>query len=44
MITFFFLIFKECSTLQEPELLISIGESDSLAGFSPWHIRLSEIK
>lgn len=27
----------------EPQLVISIGESDSLAGFSPWHLRLCEI-
>lgn len=29
--------------MPEPELIISIGDQDTLAGFSPWHIRLSEI-
>jgi len=29
--------------LPEPQLVINIGANDSLAGFSPWHLRLSEI-
>lgn len=33
----------EATGLNEPELIISIGTNDTLVGFSPWHIRLSEI-
>lgn len=41
---FFYCIeFLELSKMSEPELVVSIGEQDTLAGFSPWHIRLSEI-
>lgn len=29
--------------MPEPELVVAIGEQDTLAGLSPWHIRLSEI-
>lgn len=35
--------FKELNNLQEPELIVIIGDQDTLAGFSPWHTRLSEI-
>jgi len=33
----------EISKLKEPELIISIGSCGAISGFSPWHIRLSEI-
>ena len=34
---------KESTDLVEPELIINIGNHDTIVGFSPWHIRLSEI-
>jgi hypothetical protein len=34
---------QDLSNINEPELIICIGMSDTLAGFSPWHTRLSEI-
>jgi dehydrodolichyl diphosphate syntase complex subunit NUS1 len=33
----------ESTDLCEPELILNIGTYDTLAGFSPWHCRLSEI-
>jgi hypothetical protein len=38
------LYLTEMTELSEPEMVISIGANDTLtAGFSPWHLRLSEI-
>lgn len=34
---------KDISSFEEPELIISIGSSDTIAGYSPWHMRLTEI-
>lgn len=33
---------EEC-IIKDPELLICIGPNDTLAGYSPWHLRLTEI-
>lgn len=33
----------ETVDLSEPQMIINIGRNDTLAGFSPWHSRLSEI-
>ncbi len=29
--------------MTEPQMILSIGNEDTLACFSPWHVRLSEI-
>ncbi|CAF0718237.1 unnamed protein product [Brachionus calyciflorus] len=33
----------ELSDMTEPQMVLSIGNQDSLSGFSCWHLRLSEI-
>ncbi len=35
--------FADIAHLSEPQLIVCVGMYDTLAGFSPWHIRLSEI-
>jgi undecaprenyl pyrophosphate synthase len=39
----FSLLKLDIFNLKEPDLIIFIGKIESLAGFSPWHLKSSEI-